>query len=44
MATQEQAATAYLDREAWTRTSIFNTARCGFYSSDRTMRPYIQDI
>jgi starch phosphorylase len=44
LATQEQAATAYLDREAWTRTSIFNTAHCGFYSSDRTMRQYIQDI
>ena len=40
----EQAATAYLDRDHWTRMSILNTARCGFFSSDRTIRQYCEEI
>ncbi|GAA2619808.1 glycogen/starch/alpha-glucan phosphorylase [Dactylosporangium fulvum] len=37
---QEAVAEAWRDQERWTRMSVLNSARSGFFSSDRTVRDY----
>jgi len=44
LACQQRVATAFLDPEHWTRMSILNVARCGKFSSDRTITEYARDI
>jgi glycogen phosphorylase len=41
---QQRVSEAYLDTLSWTRMSILNAARCGKFSSDRTIREYCEDI
>ena len=41
---QAEVGAAYADTDAWTRSSILNVARSGFFSSDRSMRNYIDRI
>ena len=41
---QDRVAQAYRDPETWTKMSILNAARCGFFSSDRTIREYNEQI
>ncbi|MFI7540282.1 glycogen/starch/alpha-glucan phosphorylase [Actinoplanes sp. NPDC049599] len=41
---QDAVARAWSDPEKWTRASILNTARSGFFSADRTVRDYCRDI
>jgi starch phosphorylase len=41
---QEKAGQAYLDTERWTKMSILNIARIGYFSSDRAIREYCEQI
>ena len=42
--TQRAVDAAWADRTAWNRMAALNTARMGFFSSDRTIRGYMHDI
>ena len=43
-ATQAKVDAAFADREIWVKMAAMNTARSGFFSSDRTIRSYMNDI
>ncbi|EKN3724539.1 glycogen phosphorylase [Yersinia enterocolitica] len=42
--TQEQVDTLYRHPDEWTRKTIFNIANMGYFSSDRTIQEYADDI
>ncbi|HTC69442.1 MAG TPA: glycogen/starch/alpha-glucan phosphorylase, partial [Acidothermaceae bacterium] len=44
LAAQEQVGAAWLDKDAWTKMSILNTARSGKFSSDRAIGEYCDEI
>jgi starch phosphorylase len=41
---QERVGKLFQDQDAWTRMSILNVARMGYFSSDRTIKEYCQEI
>lgn len=41
---RSRASAAFVDRARWNRMSIINTARTGWFSSDRTIQEYARDI
>ena len=41
---QRQVDTAWADQDNWTRMAALNTARSGWFSSDRTIKGYMRDV
>jgi glycogen phosphorylase len=44
MNTQDKVADKFKNQKEWTKEAIINAARMGFFSSDRTIREYAEDI
>ncbi|MBQ8625396.1 MAG: glycogen/starch/alpha-glucan phosphorylase, partial [Agathobacter sp.] len=44
VATREQAYADYEDRSTWSRKMLVNISKAGFFSSDRTIAQYNEDI
>lgn len=44
VATKEQAYEDYMDRQAWAKKMLVNIAKAGFFSSDRTIAQYNEEI
>lgn len=44
VACQDRVSATYRDREKWTRMAVLNVARAGFFSSDRAIREYAENI
>jgi starch phosphorylase len=44
MACQQRVSEVFKDQDAWSRMSVLNTARMGWFSSDRAVREYCKDI
>jgi len=43
-ATHERMIRDYADRERWSRMSLINTAKSGYFASDRSIREYADNI
>lgn len=41
---QRRVEEAYKDEEGWARSALLNVAKCGKFSSDRTIQEYVDDI
>ena len=44
VAAQQSVSRRWRDRKSWWRSAILNTARTGWFSSDRTIAEYAEDI
>lgn len=42
--TQTKIETNYMNKDEWAVKAVLNTARTGWFSSDRTIREYARDI
>ena len=41
---QDRVSSAWKDKDRWNKMSLLNTARSGFFSSDRSIRDYCKNI